>query len=253
MSVKDFRVLGSIVSVSLIILVSACSKKTYVADVSTSYYRFDHKENNADAAIEELIRPYKEELGAQMSEVLATVEVNLKKGRINSTMGNWVADLLKEEAERLSELDVNFAIQNYGGLRMSNIPKGEVTKGQIFELMPFNNELVIVKINGGDVMKLADKIAENGGWPVSHGLMMSMNEGKAENVFISGNPVDISMDYRVAMPDYIANGGDKCSFLIGLEKIVLKFKIRDLIIDNLRRLSLKGKSIVVSRDKRINL
>ena len=55
--------------------------------------------------------------------------------------------LPQSETERLLGEPVDFAVINYGGMRIPAIPKGPITRGKIFELMPFDNLLVVVRLD----------------------------------------------------------------------------------------------------------
>ena len=95
-------------------------------------------EANIDSNILNIIIPYQNEIEAQMNEVL-TFNINaLNKGKPQSTLGNFVADLC------LNYSNADMCILNNGGLR-TNINIGYVTRGKIYELMPFDNELVLLK------------------------------------------------------------------------------------------------------------
>ena len=78
-----------------------------------------------------------------MNEVLVISEEEFpkEKGKPETKLGNLVADLSLEIAKRIYEDSVNFCLLNFGGLRTS-LPKGEITKGKIFELMPLALKLL---------------------------------------------------------------------------------------------------------------
>ena len=92
------------------------------------------------------IAPYAAQLDEAMNEVLAEVGAPLTKGQPESSLGNWTADLLLAAARDLfPDQKVAFAVQNYGGLRISEIGAGPLIVSEIYELMPFDNELVLVE------------------------------------------------------------------------------------------------------------
>ena len=115
----------------LYIFVSSCSKQVYTADIDTSYYRIT-KRSQSDEEIDRLIQPYRAQLEAKMNEVIAYNEVELIKARPNSTLGNWFADALLEEAEYVYQKDIDVAMQNYGGIRVPFLKQGDVTVGNIY-------------------------------------------------------------------------------------------------------------------------
>jgi 2',3'-cyclic-nucleotide 2'-phosphodiesterase (5'-nucleotidase family) len=189
-----------------------------------------------DQEIEKMLKPYRSKLELEMNEVLGIAKDRLSMGRPESTLGNWFADTqLKASEEKLGK-DIDFAVSNSGGIRIPEIPKGPVTRGKIFELMPFDNMLVIMELSGEKTRELVNHIALSGGWPISKELRFRINkEGKAEDVFINGEPFDVTKKYVVSLSDYVANGGSDCSFLIGLPFENTGILIRDALIEQTKK------------------
>ena len=146
---------------------------------------------------------------------------------------------------------VDFACQNYGGIRIPALARGNVTVGSIYELMPFDNTLKILTIDGPTTQQLLDRIAEKGGWPISRTLSFTIDNDRATNIVIKGQPFDINNSYKVALPDYIADGGDDCSFLLGAPAETDDRMIRDIIIDWLKGLPDDKKTLEVDETPRI--
>jgi len=235
---------------TLIVLCSfiGCSKHTYTADIDTSNYRIG-KWHKTDGEIDKMIEPYKEQLDSKMDEVIATNPSEMRKGRPSSTLGNWFSDALLIEGKKLYGEDVDMAFQNYGGIRVPSLGAGDVTVGNIYELMPFDNTLVHLEMSGKLTKKLLDRIAEKGGWPVSSSLSFKIKNNKAVDIIINGEAFDLSKTYTAVLPDYIANGGDNCFFLSKAKRRDNEKMIRDLIISHLR--SNAEKTLVVDNTKRI--
>ncbi len=163
-------------------------------------------------------------------------------------LGNFFADALLAEGQRLYPADFSFGTK--GALRRE-LMKGAITVGHIFELMPFENELVILGLTGGNVQQLADYIAATGGQPIA-GLQMTINNDTAKNILISGIPLDLSKTYTVATYDYLANGGDRVKGLAQpLRRMDTGKKIRELLIDYISRQTAAGKTINTQTDGRI--
>lgn len=234
----------------LALSVLSCSKQTYTADIDTSYYRIN-KKNKSDQDLDKLISPYKAQLDAKMNEVIANNVKEMTKASPNSTLGNWFADALLEEAEYIYKQDIDMAMQNYGGIRVPFLKKGDITVGNIYELMPFDNKLVLLTMDGVLLQQLLDRIAERGGWPISSTLRFTINGDKAVDIFVNGEPMEMSKKYTVALADYIADGGDNCFFLDLAEREDRDVMIRDLIIDHLRRKPSNEKNIMADDSKRI--
>tara|TARA_B100000497_G_C7636990_1_gene382888 strand:- start:174 stop:926 length:753 start_codon:yes stop_codon:yes gene_type:complete len=235
---------------SLLILCIGCAP--YVAEkdhVDGQNIRINEELVRSDSAIDAMIGPYKAKLDVEMNEVVGVTEVDLIKATPESTMGNWFADLIMNEAKLLDHR-VSFAIQNRGGLRIGSIKQGEITKGKIFELMPFDNFLVIMETDGTTMRSFIEHTAQNGGWPMSKEVKVTMQDTVVNSILINGDEINPSEIYFYAIPDYVANGGSDSSMLSGEKHENTGIMIRDLAINYLRKEYKKGNSINASLDQR---
>ena len=235
--------------ISLFII--SCSKQYHLADVETRNYRIEKASFPVDVAMAAIIEPYKLKLDETMNEVISYNEVDMIKGKPSSNLTNWFTDVLLDASQKLVSDPVDFAIQNYGGIRLPGIPKGDITIGKVYELMPFDNIIYIMELKGATVQALFDKMAESGGWPVSKNVYFEIAYGKAKNIKIKGVSLDSDKTYNVAIPDYIANGGDNITFLKGSKAHHTGALIRDMIIQHLKEEKLAGRTIMPSSEKRI--
>jgi len=177
------------------------NKKTYLSDIDNKYIYINKEDKIVDQEIENLIGPYREQLSEEMDVVLIQSMNKIEKGRPNSTMGNWISDILLDYVIS-QKVDIDFAVQNQGGLRVPSIGKGGVTKGNIFELMPFDNMLVILEGDGHMVQTFCNHIAASGGWPLSRGIEFTLQDEKAKDIMIGGEALNLNRNYRFAVPDY---------------------------------------------------
>jgi len=243
------------IAISLVISMTSCAKKVWqVTDADTSYYRFDDKlDLSADQSVDDIIKPYKAKLDAEMNEVIGEVAHEMSKRLPESTLGNFVAELLKDQTELIIGDSLDFAMQNHGGLRISSLAKGPISRGKVFELMPFDNMLVVITADGKIIKKLFDVIAYKGGWPMTDDIKLTIKDTIATEILIHGQPIDDDKLYKFAINDYIANGGDNCDFLQEGKVETLNITVRDAIIDYLERTKgTKHSSKITGRVKRSN-
>jgi 2',3'-cyclic-nucleotide 2'-phosphodiesterase (5'-nucleotidase family) len=118
---------------------------------------------------------------------------------------------------------------NYGGLRIPVLSKGDITIGRIYELMPFDNFLVLMKIKGSVLQEVLHHIAADGGWPVS-GIKMKIVNGKAYEVFINNELLQDEREYQLLISDYMADGGDKLEMLKNISYDNSGVFVRDAVI-----------------------
>lgn len=229
----------------------SCSRQYHLADISTRTYRIEKASFPVDVTAAALIEPYKLQLDKTMIEVISINEEELVKGKPSSTLTNWFTDILLDETQNYYNGLIHFAIQNYGGIRVPFLAKGNVTVGSVYELMPFDNIMYIVVMKGDKIQAMCDKLAESGGWPVSKGIYFEIAFGKAKNIKINNQPIEFTKSYTVAVPDYIAKGGDNMDMFKDAEITNTGIFIRDLILKNLRANHKKGITIRPNNEKRI--
>ena len=194
-----------------------------------------------DSTILAIITPYQVKIEDQMNEVLTYTKNDLEKGKPQSTIGNFVTDLC------LNYADAHICVMNNGGLR-TTISKGEITRGKLYELMPFENELVVLELNKEDYIGLLNYIGSRGGEPFS-GITIAIN--KDGKILSYSWPVNFEKGekVRVLTSDYLANGGDEMSFFHEKEQQKVGLKLRDAIIDYCS----KTDTIDVQLDNRIKI
>ena len=180
---------------------------------------------NADSTALAIIAPYQKGIEAEMNEVLCVSEMEMKKGKPESLLGNFVTDLCLNYAE------AEICIMNNGGLR-STLPKGNITRGDIYTLMPFDNELVILELNKLEFEGMLEYIVSRGGEPFS-GMIVVMSHDNKLIDYLEPASVDFSNggEIRVLTSDYLANGGDKMWFFKDKEQNKVGIKLRDAIIN----------------------
>lgn len=228
----------------LLVLISSCSRKMtdpvveerlYVVEVDERNYRINSRVAGEVEEINQLIAPYKAELDKTMNEVIGNTSFELIKNKPNGSLNNWIADLLLDMANANYEKTIDFAVQNYGGVRINSLAKGNILVSNIFELMPFDNKISILELDGKTVNELFATIVEQGGWPISRGVQITVGkDGLMKYATINGVQIDEDEKYLATMPDYIANGNGGCEFLVGKKKEDLELLIRDGMITYLK-------------------
>jgi 2',3'-cyclic-nucleotide 2'-phosphodiesterase (5'-nucleotidase family) len=233
-------------------------KQQYKLTDSKSGNKEINNELSTNDFLETIISPYRVELASKMNEVINTSLIDMEVGSPEGLLGNFVCDLTYIKAKKISDKPVDFCLLNNGGLR-TPLPKGEITRGEIFELMPFENEIVIVELSGENMLDLIDYIktkslmtnSRKAGVPVS-GLRMIINNDKVSEVKIGSFAFDKSKNYRVATSDYLSNGGDHMDFFLDPLSIEnTGIKLRDAILTHIINLDNKNTEVNAVLDGRI--
>ncbi len=247
MSKKTIRQLA-VLSV-LVGFLSACTNHYTATKASAVQYEMSDA-LPADSSIIKYYLPYKAKMEAEMHRIIGQADVALTGGKQPETLlGNFFSAAVLDQGLKLDP-SIQFTFATKGGLRNA-LPKGNITIGNVFELMPFENELVLLKLSGSDTQKLMDFIAQSSGQP-EVGVTMKIKSGKPHEVSIAGKPFDINKNYSVLTYDYLANSGGDLAFLgNALETKVLGLKLRDALIQYIEQETKKGNKITAKLDGRI--
>jgi 2',3'-cyclic-nucleotide 2'-phosphodiesterase (5'-nucleotidase family) len=194
------------------------------------------------AAVQKLLKPYNDSVWSSMNSIVATADVPLEKKAAGGSLGNFMADAYFTMAKEKFGFPVDIAFMNYGGIRLTQLAAGPVTRGKIFELMPFDNLLIVQRMKGSQLKQLLDHIASRGGWPVA-GMTMQMVDKKAVNIVIGGQPLDLNKTYITTNSDFVANGGDDCFMLRSIPQENIGYLMRDALFDYIIKLKQQGRNI----------
>ena len=240
-----------LVLIGIVTVASSC-RTTYPAEIESRQYVIDGKDEPAPSdSIQAIIAPYKSELDATMNERVGRTSAMLNKSQPEGTLNNWVADAIYAMANPLQRESLDFAVQNYGGIRLTELPKGPVTVRTFYELMPFDNRITVVEMDLPTLRQFIAHMAARGGWPVSAQLRYGILDGKPFKIKLHGKPLREDRIYRVAMPDYVANGGDETDFLEQSKKSDLDLLVRDALIDFARAENAAGRPLSAEIDGRV--
>lgn len=236
--------------IAVSILLAACNKKLYLAKTEKQLYPIT-AEIKHDSAVLAYYQPYKKRLDSIMNNVVGISAKEIQKAQPEGPLNNFFADAMYQSAKDW-DIKFDFAYTNYGGLRIP-LPKGEIYRYKIFELMPFENAFTLVTFKGEDIQAFFDYIAEGGGDPIS-GAKFTISNKKAIDISINGVAFNPSKSYTVLTSDYMANGGDGGAiFSKAINRIDLTYKLRDAIFLYLSKKQKAGEILNPVKDGRITI
>jgi 5'-nucleotidase len=140
-----------------------------------------------------------------------------------STMGNLIADAQLAATAPQAKGGAQIAFMNPGGVRADLIPaaNNDVTYGQLFNVQPFGNSLVVKTLTGAQIRLLLEQQFNSGSNTVaaprvllpSAGFAYSYNLAAApgsriSNMTLNGVLLADAASYRVTMNSFLATGGD---------------------------------------------
>ncbi|WP_126973748.1 5'-nucleotidase C-terminal domain-containing protein [Gynurincola endophyticus] len=234
-----------------ILLIAGC--KTYYSPAGAPAPRLIqiNDQLGSDTAIVNYLAPYKARLDKEMNVVIGETVTDLTRQYTahETTMGNFFSDALLSIGQELDPaVQISFATK--GGIR-ADVPKGPMTVSNMFEVMPFENYVVVLTITGSQFLKMLDHIVRAGGQPVA-GMTLTLTNTTCEDVMVQGKPFDPSKNYTIVTYDYLADGGDGVEYFrnpVKFEKYNLL--MRDGLINYVKAKTAKGEKINVHIDNRI--
>lgn len=222
---------------SIMLTIGSCSVKHYKkTTVNTSYIAISQNIDN-NAEIENYLKDYREHISNDLSKILAYNAQDLNKAAApwQNPMTNFYADAILDIAapifEKRTGKKIDFCLLNYGGIR-ATIAKGNITTRTAYDIMPFENNAIVLGLKGETVLELANFIAAN---KVAHPLsgieIFTDNNQQVKNVIINGDSIQKDKFYYVITNDYLAKGGDKMEFFLkATESYSLDYKLRNMFI-----------------------
>jgi len=191
-----------------------------------------------DKGLEEFIAPYRNKIKAEMDKRLCYNANTMFKTDTphNTAIGNMMADAVLEMAnpifEQRFDKQIDAVLLNYGGIR-AGMGKGEVTTRTAYEIMPFENMVVVAELEGMQMKELISYLSESSkAQPIANMTLKFDKNGNVLTQLINGKPFDEERTYYVATSDYLVEGGDNMDFFLSAQNIYdVDYKLRNLFID----------------------
>lgn len=193
-------------------------------------------------SIEAFVAPYRKRVNEVLDSTLTYAAFNISKeeGDLNTPAGNLMADIVLEQVspifESRSGKPVDFVVLNHGGIR-SIISQGDVSARTAYEVMPFENSISVVELNGQLVRRLiAHLIQADRPHPIAGMQIVIDRNDRLQSVNIQGKPFDENRNYFVATSSYLVTGGDDMGFFKdGLSFEDTNYLIRNAMIDYFKK------------------
>ncbi|MBI4385943.1 MAG: bifunctional metallophosphatase/5'-nucleotidase [Elusimicrobia bacterium] len=155
-----------------------------------------------------IVKRHEEWVGRAVEVVVGTATQTLVTSRTaESALGDWMTDCTREWAE------TQIAFQNSGGIR-ANLPAGPITLRRLFQIMPFDNAVVTLRLAGADLLRLLERGVSGGAGMIQvSGLRFSYEPSasfgnRVRTVKVAEAPLISSATYTLAAPDFLVQGGD---------------------------------------------
>ena len=182
-----------------------------------------------------------------MNVVIGFNETQLERKKQGNTLGYFITDAYLEMARQKMDAKIDIAFMNTGGVRLPDLPAGPLTQGKMYELMPFDNQMVSLKIKGNILKEYLDVLAADDG-VIESGMTLQIVNKTARQIMIGGKPLSPDAEYRIVHSDYVVmNTG----LLKNIDRTTNGYLLRDALIDYVKMTNSNGKKVKVLNTDRI--
>nr|WP_312289278.1 5'-nucleotidase C-terminal domain-containing protein [Clostridium chromiireducens] len=187
-------------------------ESSYIALDNDKGYKAENPET--DRYINEMVDNANNEIKSTTNEVIGYNNEKELTRKINispygsSVLGNWATDVTR------NAVNADVGIQNNGGLRI-DIPQGDMTVGTMWQFMPFDNTIYKLSMTKAQLKEALEQgVADNSKGMQVSGIKFTYNSNLPSGERIKditredGSAIKDSENLSVALPDFVAQGGD---------------------------------------------
>ncbi len=231
-----------VIFTTVLLLISCKEEKTTLKKINGKEIPITDSIPEVDS-IANFITPYRKRINQVLDSTLAYAPKNITKtdGEFNTTAGNLMADAVLELTAPIfksrTKNNLDFVLLNSGGIR-SVISKGNISARTAYEIMPFDNTVVVVSLKGKAIREMVKYlITSKKAHPIA-GLQIIIDKNDSiKEVNIQGKPFDENKTYYVATSDYLIKGGDHMDFFKDhISATDTGYMIRNVMIDYFTKL-----------------
>ena len=225
----------------------SCSTSYKTENVQYSNYRIQQYDEGSKSLVT-IVKPYSDSVNKLMNVVIGYNEAQLEKKKQGNTLGFFITDAYLEMAKQKVDPKVDAAFMNSGGIRLPEMAAGPITQGKIFELMPFDNLMVLLQMKGSVLKQYLDTLAATEG-VIESGITMQIVNKTVQQVVVNGKALDLAADYTIAHSDYVAMSSN---LLKNVPRSSNGYLLRDALLDYVRSINAQNKKVTVTNTGRIS-
>ena len=211
-----------------------------------------------DPAVDAMLAPYSAKVKT-LTAPIGKLAGELKKGGMGAgSLGNFVADAIRDRAQAKLGKPVLLAITNSGGLRKNQIAEGDLTASDIYELLPFENALVSLDLTGEQLRRFLDIVVAHRDAQSGARITYRTNDKKQSELVsvklgdgTSEKDIDPQAIYTIVTIDYLVKRGGDYSVLQEVKNVrPLNLTMRDAVLDYVKAETAAGRTIKATLDGR---
>ena len=190
-------------------------------------------ETGEDPAVLDVLKPYVQHVGKTLNKRIGTAtSAFVREGHaLDNPLGNWMADVMRQQAK------ADIGVQNTYGIR-ANIQAGPITLRSIYQVMPFENTLVLARLTGRSVLKMVQSSLRGGklllqmsGLKVRFKWDAAKEKATVLEVTHKGEAIDPKRAYTIATNNYLVSGGSAAGPLSGAPSTNAGLSLRQVVVD----------------------
>lgn len=190
---------------------------------------------------------------AELKEVVGHSDAMLENLRTDPDLplGDLFADALRAYGSKFFKVPMDFAITNFGGIRIP-LPEGAITMEDISSMFPFKNYVVYVRMKGSNLTKLLEQLSATQAFQATSGGTIRVKAHQLESALIGGKPINPDKIYNVTTIDFLLDGGDKINIGALAESVKLSgVLLKEVMLDYVRGCEARGEIIHGQSDGRV--
>jgi 2',3'-cyclic-nucleotide 2'-phosphodiesterase (5'-nucleotidase family) len=190
----------------------------------------------ADPIVDSIVAAATAKVQARIDRRVATIATPFVRNSDQYPLGNVVADAARVKG------NADFGAWNNGGIR-TDVPAGPITFGGVYQISPFGNVLVRVRLRGRDLVANAERWVWNGR-PNTHvsGLTIEFDPAKPQGQRVvrvldaKGAPLDPDRIYSLAVNDFMIDDAEGTLLARTISVDVLAVRDVDMLASYLQAL-----------------
>lgn len=166
-------------------------------------------------------------------------------------LANLFVDALRAYGSRYFNVPMDFAITNFGGIRVP-LPEGAITMDDISSMFPFKNYMCYVRMKGEGLQKLLEQLAATKAFQPVSGAQVRVKNHQLVSALVGGEPIDPERIYNVTTIDFLLDGGDKINIGALAEDVQLTpVLLKEIMLDYVQGCEACGELIHAAADGRV--
>src|SRR4030095_7178650 len=225
----------------------SCNTSYKAENVQYSSYRIQQYDAGSKS-LTTIVKPYSDSVNKLMNVVIGYNEALLEKKRQGNILGFFITDAYLEMEQQKVDPKVDAGFMNSRGIHLPELPAGTITQGKIFELMPFDNLMVLLRVKGSLLKQYLDTLAANDG-VIESGITMQIENKTVQQVMVGGKPLDLNADYTIVHSDYVAMNSN---LLKNINRSTNGYLLRDALLDYVKFINSQNRKVIVTNIDRVN-